>query len=293
MRTVRAVRLARLLLLLGVLTASVPGASAASMKVTSGALTISGDFTGYATFTIDRPTVLHYVDATIDRSGSYAGALVDSTTVVMESAAWPDGGADMYWNGADRRLRKAGTYRAYLITEPGKYASVSIPWDRPSRALTVSTRASGEYHAERRTMLDTSTPVITLPQLSGGRRDGMWASAIYEANQPLPADVAVSVCITRRTTCAGSALGGANIHGRVSNATLVASGGWDGDARNANVIGYTTTGTAPPATMLDAFTVWSLRLSLNGYVLPYAESYGGRPKTPGSPVPRAVQDSNL
>jgi hypothetical protein len=135
--------------------------------------------------------------------------------------------------------------------------------------------------------------VITLPHLAGGRDDDTWASAVYEANQALPADVSVSVCVTRRTTCAGRGLGGASIRGQVSNATMIACGGWDGDARSETVIGYTTTGTAPPATMLDTFTVWALRLSLNGYVLPYAESFGGQPKTHGEPVLRAVQDSNL
>ena len=147
MRVGPALRLTRLLLLLGLLAGCVPHSAAVALEKPGsgqGSLTISGSVSGYATFTIKRPTVLHYMDTELTRTGAYAGAVIDVTTVVMSSSAWPDAGANMFWNGSDRRLRKAGTYRAYLFTEPGRYAKVEIPWDGPSVSLTVSKPVSHE-----------------------------------------------------------------------------------------------------------------------------------------------------
>lgn len=261
------------LLTLGLLAGCLPGAAVgATSPGVVGALTVSGDVTGYATFTIDRPTVLHYNDTQIVRTGDYAGAVVDSIDVMMSSSAWPEARQRAFWRGwEDRQLARAGTYRIYLVTQNGAHAKVTIPWDGPPVSVTVTTPVSHEFHIERRKLLTTSNPVVTLRNETGGPDDQIWAMALYEAHQAEAVPVRVGLCITRRG-CGADALAGTSIKGWMAGGGMGAGSGFDGDGRHVKVVGTTTTGTQPPAMMLNTLTVWSLRLPMDGHILPF-----GRP----------------
>lgn len=183
------------------LLAPLPGATAAPAQ---NALTITGSGHGTAEFTITESVVYNLSDARADYTGGdYAGFAIGRDVATVWAAAYNLGSdrpamTDRSW--ADKVLRP-GRYVVYFFADEGHPATITLPWDGPTRVLQATKPLAATVDIEQVLVPSTTgTAGVSIPQTAP---PGANLSATAFFDSVVAPSMTLRLCQTRdATTCA-------------------------------------------------------------------------------------------